>query len=116
MNQAILVGRLTSEPEMITMESGKIKTVITLAVNRPFKNSNGIYEADFIRCILWNGIAQNTNDYCHKGDIVGIKGRIQTSTYEKDDETKYMTEVLVERITFITHSKKDDEDQSNSSS
>lgn len=71
MNQVILVGRLTSDPEIIITEKEKKMTAITIAVARPFKNIDGIYEADFIRCILWNNIALNTCEYCHTGDIVG---------------------------------------------
>ena len=104
MNQVILVGRLTSDPEVIVTESDKKMSAITIAVSRPFKNSDGIYEADFIRCILWNNIALNTCEYCHTGDIVGIKGRLQTTMYETDEKRKkYITEVIAEKITFLTN-------------
>ena len=88
LNQVVLVGRLTDEPNIVDIDDNKKKTVVNLAVNRPFKNSEGLYETDFIRCVLWNGIATNTKEYCHKGDIVGIKGRLQTSTYEENEEKK----------------------------
>lgn len=71
MNQVLLVGRLCQEPEVITTEKDKKRSVITLAVNRPYKNSEGIYEADFIRCVLWNNVALNTFSYCHTGDVLG---------------------------------------------
>ncbi len=106
LNQVVLVGRLTADPEIITTETGKKKTVVNVAVNRPFKNSDGIYETDFIRCILWNGIAANTTEYCSKGDVVGIKGRIQTSSYEENNEKKYITEVIAERVSFVSSSNK----------
>ncbi len=109
MNQVILVGRLTSDPEVIVTESDKKMSAITIAVSRPFKNSDGIYEADFIRCILWNNIALNTCEYCHTGDIVGIKGRLQTRMYETDEkQKKYITEVIAEKITFLTNNKKNE--------
>lgn len=106
MNQVLLVGRLCQEPEVITTENDKKRSVITLAVSRTYKNSEGIYEADFIRCVLWNNVALNTFAYCHTGDIVGIKGRLQTRVYEKEtDDKKYIMEVIAEKITFISSNK-----------
>ena len=74
LNQVVLVGRLTDDPKVEESENGTKYSTIVLAVQRTFKNSEGIYEADFIRCRLWNAIANSTSEYCHKGDIVGIKG------------------------------------------
>lgn len=108
LNQTVLVGRLTEDPTVTIMENNKKISSVTLAVQRPFKNQEGLYETDFIRCVLWNGIADNTSEYCHKGDIVGIKGRIQTSSYlDKDNTTKYVTEVIAERVTFLSTKKEE---------
>lgn len=109
MNQIVLVGRLTSDPEIVTKENDKKLSTITIAVPRSFKNTEGIYETDFIRCILWNNIALNACEYCHTGDVVGIKGRLQTSKYE--DENKkihYVTDVIAEKITFLSTNKKNE--------
>ncbi len=105
MNQVVLVGRLTSNPCVIETETQKKYTSITLAVQRPFKNADGIYETDFIRCILWNGIASTTTEFCKMGDVVGIKGRLQSRKYEENEEIKFITEVIVERITFLSSNK-----------
>lgn len=116
-NNVILVGRLTSDPEVTLIEGNKKVTTVILAVNRNFKNAEGIYETDFIRCILWNSIAANTTEYCHVGDVIGVKGRLQTSKYE--DENKkihYMVDVVAERVTFLSTNKKHeivDEDSGN---
>lgn len=108
-NQVVLVGRLTADPELTKTENNKSKTTMVLAVNRPFKNSDGIYETDFIRCTLWNGIAANTSEYCKKGDVVGIKGRIQISSYEDENSNKkYSTDIIAERVTFLTSNRKND--------
>lgn len=107
-NLVYLIGRLVSDPELKKSESTKDYATITVAVQRPFKNSEGIYESDFIRCTLWNGIAQNTHEFCKKGDLVGIRGRLQVRSYEENEETKYITEVIVEKVSFLT-SKKIDE-------
>lgn len=106
MNQVVLVGRLCSDPEVVSTEQDKKKSTITLAVNRPFKNSDGIYETDFIRCVLWNNVALNTFSYCRTGDVVGIKGRLQTRSYEDDNkEKKYIMEVIAEKVTFLSSNK-----------
>ena len=107
-NLVYLIGRLVNDPELKKSESTKDYATITVAVQRPFKNSEGIYESDFIRCTLWNGIAQNTHEFCKKGDLVGIRGRLQVRSYEENEETKYITEVIVEKVSFLT-SKKIDE-------
>lgn len=106
-NNVILVGRLTSNPEIVEIENDKKVTTVILAVNRNFKNSEGIYETDFIRCILWNSIASTTTEYCHLGDVIAVKGRLQTSKYE--DENKkihYVVDVIAERVTFLSTNKK----------
>lgn len=107
LNQVVLVGRLTENPVVEETSNGKKYTAINVAVQRNFKNNDGIYETDFIRCVLWNGMASNTKEYCKTGDIVGIKGRLQNRTYETEDkQVKYITEVIAERITFLASSKK----------
>lgn len=104
MNQVILVGRLTNEPEIITLESGKTVLNILLAVQRPYKNEEGNYETDFIDCELWNSVANTTCEYCHKGDLLGVKGRIKTDYYDKEDETRKVMSVVAEKVTFLSSS------------
>ncbi len=107
MNQVVLVGRLVENPIVTETENGKKYTSINLAVARSFKGPEGTYETDFIRCVLWNGIAANTSEYCHMGDVVGIKGRLQNRKYEdKEHNTKYITEVIAERVTFLSSNRK----------
>lgn len=106
MNNVMLVGRIANDFEVKKLESGKEVTTISLAVNRSFKNADGIYETDFINCVLWEGLAVNINEYCHKGDMIGVRGRLQTNTYEKDEIKHKVLDVIVEKITFIS-SKKD---------
>lgn len=108
LNQVVLVGRLTSDPEVIKTEKGKKRTTVSVAVPRGYKNSEGLYDTDFIRCTLWNGIASNTCEYCKKGDVVGIKGRLQSSSFEKDGEIKYVMDVIAEKVTFLSSKKVED--------
>lgn len=103
LNQVIIVGRLVSNPETKKLESGKDVSNITLAVNRSYKNPDGVYETDFIDCVLWDGIATNTCEYCKKGDVVGVKGRLQTDVVEQEDgTTKKYTKVIAEKVTFLS--------------
>ncbi len=109
MNNVLLIGRLTKDPEIRVTNSQTNVLNLTLAVNRDFPNSNGEYEADFISCILWKKLATNTAKYCKKGSQVAIKGRLQTRRYEKDGKTNFITEVVAEKITFISHTNRKEE-------
>lgn len=102
LNQIVLVGRLVNDLEVRETESGKGVANITVAVPRNFKNSDGLYETDFIDCVAWNGIAKNTAEYCHKGDIIGVKGRLQTKTRELDGKKINSLEVVAEKVTFLS--------------
>lgn len=99
MNQIVLVGRLVGDPAIKKLENEGKASTITLAVPRSFKNIDGIYETDFIPVILWNGIATNTCEYCHTGDVVAVKGRIQT----KDNQIQ----IIAEKLTFLSNGKED---------
>lgn len=108
-NQVIITGRIANDPEIIVGENNKKRTYITLAVPRAYKNMEGQYDTDFIRCTLWNGIAETTCEYCKKSDLVGVKGRLQTSQYDKDGETKYVMDVIAEKVSFLSSYKKPEE-------
>ena len=98
LNQTILVGRLVQDPEIKELENGNKVTNITLAIPRSYKNSNGEYETDFIDCVLWNGIAENTEEFCKKGDIIGVKGRLQRLEGNE-------LQVVAEKVTFLSSKK-----------
>ena len=108
LNQVVLAGRLVKKPELKEAENKSKYTYITLAVPRTFKNVNGEYDADFIDCILWDAAATNTVEYCDKGDIVGIKGRVQSRMVENDDKKEKLIEVICERITFLSTKRPDE--------
>lgn len=105
LNQTVLVGRLVKDPELNETENGNKITNITLAVPRNYKNINGEYETDFIPCTLWKGIAENTVEYCHKGDLLGIKGALKTRRVEKDEAVQQIVEVVAEKVTFLSNKK-----------
>ena len=106
LNNVILVGRLVRTPELQITESGKKLSIVTLAVGRNYKNQNGEYDTDFLDCTLWTGIAENTSEYCKTGDIIGIKGRLQSVIIEKEDGSKFKKmEVVAEKVTFLSSAK-----------
>lgn len=110
MNQLILVGRLTKDPEL-HRQDGKSSCYITVAVKRPFKNSSGIYETDFIGCTVWNVIAEKVCEFCKKGDMVSVKARVQNNNYtDKDDNKVYSYEIIADQISFMQAQKNKDED------
>ena len=107
LNQVIICGRITSSPT-IEETDGKKKTILTIATPRSYKNIDGNYETDFIPCVLWNVIAENTCEYCKKGDIVGVKGRIQTTKkLNFDNSTSYEIEIIAEKISFLSSKKEE---------
>ena len=108
-NNAVLVGRIVKDPEIVSTDKGSVSN-ITLAVSRNFKNSNGEYDTDFISCVLWKGIAESTVEYCKKGDLVGIKGRIQSNNYEdQDGNKKYSIDIIAEKVTFLSSKRQEEE-------
>lgn len=107
LNQIVFVGRLVRDPEIKESENGNKYTNITLAVPRSYKNENGEYEADFIELRLWKGVAETTAEYCKKGDLLGAKGRVETRLYEKDGDKKYITDLVAEKITFLSSKVKE---------
>lgn len=98
LNQTVLVGRMVSDPQITETENGGKVTTIKLEIPRSYKNTNGEYETDFVPCVLLNGIAINTCEYCKKGDLLGVKGRIQS----KENNI----EIIAEKITFLSSSSK----------
>ena len=108
LNQIILVGRLTRDISVNRSEKGVKVATISLAIPRSFKNSEGSYDTDFIDCIAFDTVAENTSEYCSKGDIVGVKGRVQSRIVEKDDKKEYCTDIICEKITLLSSRKQDE--------
>ena len=115
MNLVVLLGTIMDNPVIREFDSGKKGTFITLKVQKPFRSYDGNIEYDYIKCSLWEGIAQSTCDYCAKGDVIGVRGRLNTYT----DEFKYSDQngidtvkkistlqFVVERVSFVSVSKK----------
>ncbi len=107
LNNVIIVGRLVDDPVVKTLESGLSVCNVVLAVTRSFKNPDGEYDTDFIRCSLWEGVANAMSDYCTKGSVIGVKGRLISKEnevwLEEGGEKKKITtvEVVGDRVSFI---------------
>lgn len=100
-NRVVLVGRLTKDPELRKTQSGMSVVRFTLAVNRRMASA-GQQEADFIGCVAWNKTADLVSQYLHKGSLVGLEGRIQTSSYDNaQGQRVYRTEVVADSVQFL---------------
>lgn len=101
-NKAILIGRLTSEPELKTTQSGTYVCSITLAVDRRFKDQSGERKADFINIVAWRQAAEFVSRYFGKGDPLGVEGSIQTRQYEdRQGNKRTAVEVVADNIFFV---------------
>lgn len=111
LNQIVLVGRITQDPKATELDNGKKVCNVTVAIPRSYKNENGEYDTDFVKCTMWSGVAENTSEYCKQGDLIGIKGRIQTRVIEKDNLKQTIQEVIAEKVTFLAKSKEKNDDE-----
>lgn len=100
-NRVVLVGRLTKDIDLSYTPQGIAKAQFTLAVNRSFANQSGEREADFIQIQAWRKQAENAANYLKKGSLVGIDGKIQTGSYERDGQRIYYTNVVADSIQFL---------------
>ena len=101
-NRVILVGRLTKNPEYRQTPNGVSVATFTLAVNRPFTNSQGEREADFINVVVFRRQAENVNNYLSKGSLAGVDGRIQSRNYENNEGRRvFVTEVVADSVQFM---------------
>jgi single-strand DNA-binding protein len=113
MNKVIEIGRLGRDPELTYGGAHKDTAIckFTLAVDRPTEGT------DWIRIIAFGKQAENCNKYLKKGSMVAVDGRIQTGSYDgKDGKKVYTTDVVANRIEFLTKPKSDDRHEANQSS
>lgn len=106
LNRVCLVGRLGRDVELKKTGNGKSFAFFSLVVGRNFKTSDG-QDADFITVVCWGKVAENTAQYCSKGSLVSIDGRLQTRNYENNGQKVYVTEVVADSVQFIDTRKKE---------
>lgn len=101
-NSVALTGRLTRDPELKYTQGGTAVTSFSLAVDRSFTNQQGQRETDFIGCVVWRKAAEQLANTVHKGNLIGIEGRIQTRNYDNQQGQRvYVTEVMVDRFSYL---------------
>lgn len=102
MNQFWGVGRLVAQPEVKESENGKKYMNFTVAVPRSYKNADGVYDTDFLDVVSFGQVAESTAEYCQKGDMIGIKGRVESSVYENaEGEKKKNIQIIADKISFL---------------
>lgn len=107
LNQVILQGRMVSDPELRTTQSGISSLSFTLAVGRNFRPKDGGERgADFIRCNAWRRTAENIAKYTSKGTMLLVRGNLQTSAFTNDEGSRrYSTTVNVDDFYFVENKK-----------
>lgn len=103
-NNVVLVGRLTKDVEVKKTQSGLSVASFTIACDRRLsqeQKNNNEQSADFISCVAWRGSADFLGRYAHKGDTVGVEGRIQTRTYDRDGQKVYVTEIVANSVSIL---------------
>ena len=110
LNSVILIGRLVATPTLKVYENELSVTSIVLAVDRPFKNHEGEFDTDFIKCVFWDITAKNVTEYCKKGDCIAVRGRLHSAQRDISFDTENETlkkkiielEVVGERVIFLS--------------
>lgn len=101
MNRVVMVGRMTRDPELRRTGSGAAVTSFTLALNRNYNSADG-QQADYIPCVVWNKIAENVAQYCSKGSLVGVDGRLRSRSYDNaQGQRVYVVEVVCDSVQFL---------------
>lgn len=117
LNSTCLVGRLTKDAELRYTTNNQAVATFTLAVNRNFKSQNGEREADFINCVIWRQQAENLANWCKKGALIWITGRIQTRSYENQQGQRvYVTEVVADNFQLLEFNKQNNQGHSQENS
>ena len=112
-NNAVIMGRITKDLELRKAGDHKVAN-FTVAVDRNFVDEDGERQADFIRCVAWNGTAEFIKKYFSKGSLIALTGWIQTGSYEDEDgKTVFTTDLVVNTVSFTGErsDRDDDEDE-----
>lgn len=105
LNKFLGIGRNTKDGELRTSDNDLKIYTNTIAITNDFKNKNGEYDSEFINYVSYRNNAEYLSKYSSKGTLVNIEGRIHTRSYEKDNEKKYITEIIVEKASVLDRKK-----------
>ncbi len=110
MNKVILIGNLTRDPELSQTSGGIAYCRMSIAVNHDYVDKDGNRGVDYFNVVAWRELGETCNKYLAKGKKMGVEGRLQTRTYEQDGVKKYATDIIAEKVEFLTP-KTDGEDK-----
>lgn len=116
LNKSQFIGRLTKDPELRYTQSVEpvAVTQFDLAVDRMMKDKDGNATTDFFRIVVWRKQAENVHKYCFKGSLVYVEGELQNRSYDdKDGIKRYVTELVANRVVFLTPKKDQPERENN---
>ena len=107
MNQVVLMGRLTRDPELRRTQSGTAVASFTLAVDRGYASRDGgERQTDFIDCVAWRNTGEFVSKYFVKGQMAAVTGRLQIRDWtDRDGNKRRSAEVVVDNV-YFTESKK----------
>lgn len=108
MNRITVIGRIVRDTELRAVGSREGTFVMnnTIAIPRAFKSESG-QDTDFLNFVAWGKRAELIEEFCNKGDLIGLDGRIQSRTYQKESEQKvYIVEMNVESVYFLQGRRK----------
>ena len=115
LNNVVLVGRMTKDPELRYTPNNQAVATFSLAVKRNFKSQNGEHEADFINCVIWRQQAENLANWAKKGALIGITGSIRTRNYENQQGQRvFVTEVVADNFQLLEFNKQNNQNQTQS--
>ncbi len=103
MNKVFFIGNLTKDPEVTVTNSGITVCRFSIAVSRPYKNSDGEREVDFFNINVWRGLGENCGKFLRKGSKVAVTGSLHNRTYDAQDGTRRtVTEITADDVEFLT--------------
>ena len=104
-NRVVLMGRLVSDPELRTTESGKAVTTIRVAIDRAYVPKDAERQADFFDVVAWRNTAEFICRNFSKGSLIAIDGHLQSRQYDKDGKTRTVVEVIADSVSFTGERK-----------
>ena len=102
-NQVIMMGNLTRDPELRQTPSGQTVCNFGVALNRAYKGQNGDWQeaTDFVNCVAWGPLGERIGQYVHKGSRVLVQGSLRSSSWEQDGQKRSKLEVWANDVTFL---------------
>ena len=105
-NHVTLVGRPVQNPELMKISDDRIRSTFTIAVGRPYLDHSGKKLTDFFTVVSYGKLAEIVKECCKKGEDILVDGRLQGRSYEVDNVTKWITEIVADNISFMGKSYK----------